>query len=79
MTAVSAPRAMATKSRMARRPLDILAKVSRSISTLKWPLLATMAPSFIFSKCGCARTSQLPVTVQKKSPILAASSDGITR
>ena len=50
-----------------------------SISTLKWPLFATIAPSFIFSKCACARTLVLPVTVQKKSPIFAASRPLMTR
>jgi hypothetical protein len=32
-----------------------------SISTLKWPLLATMAPSFIASKCSRSMTLMSPV------------------
>ena len=50
-----------------------------SISMLKCPLFATMAPSFMRSKCSLASTLVLPVTVQKKSPIFAASAAGSTR
>src|SRR5205823_6979981 len=38
--------------------LRVLLSQPMSTSTLKWPLFATMAPSFIFSKWGCASTSQ---------------------
>ena len=60
-------------------PLESLSSAGISISTLKWPELQTTAPSFILSKCSCARTDLLPVTVTKMSPILAASFMGITR
>ena len=60
-------------------PLDSFSSAGISISTLKWPELQTIAPSFIFSKCSCAMTVLLPVTVTKMSPILAASFMGITR
>ena len=49
-----------------------------SISTLKWPVLQMIAPSFITSRCSRAITCLSPVAVQKMSPILAASSIGIT-
>ena len=50
-----------------------------SISTLKWPELAMMAPSFMASKCSPRSTWMSPVTVMKMSPILAASATGMTR
>ena len=40
-----------------------------SISTLKWPVLATMAPSFMTSKCSLRITWMSPVTVTKMSPM----------
>ena len=49
-----------------------------SISTLKCPEFATMAPSFIFSKCSLRMMEVSPVTVTKTSPIAAASSDDMT-
>ena len=49
-----------------------------SISTLKWPVLQRIAPSFIASKCSRAITCLSPVAVQKMSPIAAASAIGIT-
>ena len=50
-----------------------------SISTLKWPVLEMMAPSFMASKCSPRSTWMSPVTVTKRSPILAASAMGMTR
>ena len=44
-----------------------------SISTLKWPLLATMAPSFMAAKCSRRSTDLLPVRVTNRSPRGAAS------
>ncbi len=80
-TAIRFPLLSVYSSRNSRtvRFLAFFSSQAMSISTLKWPLLATMAPSFIRSKWGCASTSQFPVTVQKKSPIFAASRAGITR
>ena len=49
-----------------------------SISTLKWPVLQTIAPSFICSMCSRAITCLSPVAVQKMSPIFAASLIGNT-
>ena len=49
-----------------------------SISTLKWPVLQRIAPSFISSKCSRAITCLSPVAVQKMSPTSAASAIGIT-
>ena len=54
-------------------------RAGMSISTLKWPELATMAPFFISSKCSWRSTLLLPVTVTKTSPILAASAMDMTR
>ena len=51
----------------------------RSISTLKWPVLATIAPSFIWSKCSPRITSLSPVAVQKMSPCGAAAAIVETR
>ena len=45
-----------------------------SISTLKWPVFARMAPSFIFWTCSLRMTDLSPVAVQKMSPIDAAFS-----
>ena len=44
-----------------------------SSSTLKWPLLQTMAPSGMAWKCSLRMMPLLPVTVTKSWPILAAS------
>ena len=51
---------------------------STAISTSKWPAFASIAPSFMRSKCSRARTSRPPVTVMKTSPRSAASSAGMT-
>ncbi len=51
----------------------------KSSSTLKCPELLTIAPSFIILKCSFLITLIFPVTVQKISPVFAASSIGITR
>ena len=40
-----------------------------SISTLKWPELQMIAPSFITSKCSPRMTCLFPVTVMKTSPM----------
>jgi hypothetical protein len=40
-----------TNSRTVRRDGEISSRAGMSISTLKWPVLATMAPSFMTSKC----------------------------
>ena len=50
-----------------------------SISTLKWPELQTIAPSFIARKCSSRSTPLLPVTVTKMSPTGAASAIVMTR
>jgi hypothetical protein len=49
-----------------------------SISTLKWPVLARIDPSFICSKCSLRMTDLSPVAVQKMSPEAAARSIGRT-
>ena len=51
---------------------------TRSSSTSKWPLLQTIAPSFIAAKCSRRMMCLLPVTVMKMSPTLAASAIGMT-
>src|SRR5438132_1600951 len=68
-----------TKLRVGRFDDASFSSAGISISTLKWPELATMAPSFITSKCSLVSTFLLPVTVQKTSPIFAASFMDITR
>ena len=50
-----------------------------SISTLKCPVLATIAPSFMTSKCSLRITWMSPVAVMKMSPIGAAWAIGMTR
>ena len=52
------------------------ASAGMSISTSKWPVLATMAPSFITSKCSRRSTWMSPVAVTKMSPMRAASAIG---
>ena len=61
-----------------RTDFAIFASAGMSISTLKWPELHTIAPSFIRSKCSLRTTCRFPVTVQKKSPTFAASAIGTT-
>ena len=56
----AAPRACST--------VIVVAAPSMSISTLKWPELQTIAPSFMTSKCSPPITCMLPVTVMKMSP-----------
>src|SRR5260221_8127013 len=68
-----------TKVRVVRLEDDNFSSDGISISTLKCPEFEMMAPSFITVKCCLLRTFLLPVTVQKTSPILAASSILITR
>ena len=48
-------------------------RASRSISTSKWPALASTAPSRMRSKCSRRRTAREPVTVTNRSPRSAAS------
>src|SRR5579875_1466539 len=50
-----------------------------SISTSKWPELQRIAPSFIRLKWEGLSTERSPVALIKISPILAASTIGITR
>ena len=61
-----------------RRSDAIRASPSRSSSTLKWPELHTIAPSFIAAKCSERITWMLPVSVMKRSPTGAASAIGRT-
>ena len=49
-----------------------LASAATSISLSKWPMLQTMAWSFIFFMCSCVITWQLPVAVTKMSALSAA-------
>jgi hypothetical protein len=67
-----------TYGRTVRTDFAIFASAGMSISTLKWPELHTIAPSFIRSKCSLRTTFRFPVTVQKKSPTFAASIIGVT-
>ena len=46
---------------------------------MKWPLLATTAPSFIRRMCSTRITLTSPVSVTNTSPSGAASAIGITR
>ena len=48
------------------------------ISLSKWPMLQTMARSFIARMCSTVMTSRLPVAVQKMSARGAASSMVVT-
>src|SRR5258708_19023790 len=57
-----------TEVRVVRFDEDRLSRAGISISTLKWPELEMIAPSFMTSKCSLSRTFLLPVTVQKTSP-----------
>ncbi len=77
--AAVAQRELLDESRVVRFDDDIFSSAGMSISTLKWPELEMIAPSFIASKCSLRSTLLLPVTVQKTSPIFAASSMLITR
>ena len=45
-----------------------------SISLSKWPMLATMALSFIFDMCSAVTMLKLPVAVMKMSAVLTTSS-----
>src|SRR5205807_1118472 len=67
------------KLRVVRLEESILSSAGMSISTLKCPEFAMIAPSFITSKCCLVSTLLLPVTVQNTSPIVAASGIDITR
>ncbi len=58
--------------------IAIFSKVDKSISTLKCPELATIAPFFIFKKCSFLITFTSPVAVTKISPVSAAFDIGIT-
>src|SRR6185312_14348368 len=60
-------------------PPESFSSAGMSTSTLKWPELQTTAPSFIAVKCSALMTLVLPVSVQKMSPIGAASAIVITR
>ncbi len=48
------------------------------ISLSKWPMLQTMARSFILRMCSMVMTSRLPVAVTKMSARGAASSMVVT-
>ncbi len=67
----SCPMYSSTNGRRLTAAFDISRSASRLSSRSKWPLLQTIAPSFIASKCSVSMTWRLPVTVTKKSPILA--------
>ena len=67
-----------TKYRASRVSTASARSAGMSISTLKWPVLQRIAPSFIGSMCSRAITCLSPVAVQKMSPIAAASAIGIT-
>ena len=56
--------------------LEFLATLSQatSISMSKWPMLQTIASSFIWSRCAAEDHSQQPVAVTKMLPRGAASS-----
>ena len=45
-----------------------------SISLSKWPMLPTIALSFIFAMCSTVMMSWLPVAVMKMSAVLITSS-----
>src|SRR6266576_2782049 len=68
-----------TNSRTRVGPCATCFRPSRSISTLKWPELASTAPSFIARMCSTRSTCVFPVSVTKTSPTAAASAIGITR
>ena len=59
--------------------LDILSRSCLFISTLKWPELASMQPSFMYLKSSPETTSMFPVTVMSMSASLTASRIFITR
>ncbi len=61
-----------TNSRAIRVSVAISRSAGISISTLKWPVFARIAPSFMRSMCSRAITCLSPVAVQKMSPISAA-------
>jgi hypothetical protein len=65
--------------RIVRLEVESDSKSEMLISTLKWPLLHMMAPSFIFSMCSLRMTLMSPVAVTNISPIDAASDIGMTR
>src|SRR5947208_1718871 len=67
-----------TNSRTRVGPCATCFRPSRSISTLKWPELASTAPSFIARMCSTRTTCVFPVRVTKTSPIRAASAIGTT-
>ena len=49
-----------------------------SISLSKWPMLPTMAQSFIARMCSTVMMSKLPVAVTKMSASSTTSSSGTT-
>ena len=57
---------------------DMRSSAGMSISTLKWPEFATIAPSFMAAKCSRRSTDLLPVTVMNRSPRGAASAMATT-
>src|SRR6266480_3268119 len=68
-----------TSSRTGVGPWATRFRPSRSISTLKWPEFARMAPSFMARMCSTRITCKLPVKVTNTSPTRAASAIGTTR
>jgi len=57
-----------------RRMPGTLARPSMSISLSKWPMLPTMALSFMRAMWSAVMTSQLPVAVMKRSAVEITSS-----
>ena len=49
-----------------------------SISLSKWPMLPTIALSFMRDMCAAVMTSKLPVAVMKMSAVSTTSSSGTT-
>src|SRR5256884_2984296 len=68
-----------TNSRTGVGPWAARLRPSRSISTLKCPEFARIAPSFITRMCSTRITCKLPVKVTNTSPTRAASAIGTTR
>src|SRR2546429_193683 len=68
-----------TNSRTGVGPWAARLRPSRSISTLKCPEFARIAPSFIARMCSTRITCKLPVKVTNPSPPRAASAIGTTR
>ena len=68
-----------TNSRTVRFFTESFSSAGMSISTLKWPVLATMVPSCMTSKCSPRSTWMSPVAVTNSLATLAASATGMTR